>query len=97
MARQILGMVATGPIIGRFPIAGDAAEVWEIEVRRDTPITAAPLKDITLLQSLVAAIEREDFVKVPGADDQLQPGDTAVVLVQRESVDDTLALFQQAK
>ena len=39
---------------------------------------------------------REDFVSVPGADDQLKAGDTAVVLVHKNSIADTLAIFERA-
>ena len=37
---------------------------------------------------------REGFSKVPGANDQLKAGDTALVLVQRENIKETLALFE---
>lgn len=97
MARQVLGMVDAGPIIGRSDISGGDAEVWEVEVGADAPITAAPLKEIVLHNSLIAAIEREDYIRVPGADDQLLPGDTAVVLVQKESIAETLELFKSAR
>jgi trk system potassium uptake protein TrkA len=94
MARQVLGMVEAGPIISRSSISGGDAEVWEIEVHAETPITRAPLKDIVLNQSLIAAVEREDFVRVAGANDQLSPGDTAIVLVQKASAAETLKWFE---
>lgn len=94
MARQILGMVQGGPILNRSDVAAGDAEVWEVEIMADTPITRAPLKDIELRQSLIAAIVREDYVRVPGANDQVQPGDTVVVLVQKPSMAETLRLFQ---
>jgi len=97
MARQVLGMIEAGPITCRTPISGGDAEVWEIEVNRGAAITEAPLKDLALHRSLIAAIEREDFIRVPGADDQLTPGDTAVVLVQTDSRDETLKLFDSGK
>jgi len=94
MAQQILGMVEAGPILARSRIAGGVAEIWEVEVVENVPITQAPLKDISLPQSLIVAIEREDYVRVPGADDQLRPGDTAIVLLQTASIDETLKLFE---
>ncbi len=94
MARQVLGLVESGPILDRSFISGHDAEVWEVEVNEGVPITKAPLKDIPLKQSSIAAIERDDFVRVPLADDQLRPGDTAVVLVQTAYAKDTIALFQ---
>ncbi|MEQ9407769.1 MAG: Trk system potassium transporter TrkA [Fuerstiella sp.] len=93
MARQIVGLVSKGAVRERCPIAGDAAEVWEVEVREGSPATKAPLKDLALSQSLVAAVERGDFVRVPNADDQLQAGDTAVLLVQRQAEAQIQTLF----
>lgn len=94
MAQQILGMVQAGPILARSELAGGVAEVWELEVPPKSRVTKAPLKDLVLPQQcLIAAIVREDYVRVPGADDQLREGDTLVILVQRESVADTLKMF----
>ena len=94
MAQQVLGMVGGGPVLNRSPIADGAAEVLEIEVLEGVPITSAPLKEIDLRHSLIAAIVREDYVRVPGADDQLRSGDTAIVLVQENYVDENLKLFE---
>lgn len=93
MARQIVGLVAKGPVRERSPIAGDSASVWEVEVRKDVPATLAPLRDLPLEKCLVAAIEREKFVKVPNADDQLKVGDTAVLLVHKDAEAEVLKLF----
>ncbi len=93
MARQILGMVESGPIISRSTIGGGDAEVWEVEVEEGAPVTEAPLRNIVFPKSLLASIVREDYMSVPGADDQLRAGDIVVVLVQKQSVDETLKLF----
>lgn len=95
-ARQMLGMVQGGVIIGGSGVSGGDAEIWEVEIVDGAPVTRGPLKDVSLPGCLIAAIVREDFVKVPGADDQLRPGDSAVVLVHRESIADALALFEHA-
>ncbi|MCA9115141.1 MAG: Trk system potassium transporter TrkA [Planctomycetaceae bacterium] len=91
--RQVLGMVETGPRLDRTILSGGEAEVWEMEVLPGAPITRAPLKELQLPHILIAAIEREEFVRVPGADDQLQTGDTAVVLVQVASRAEAMELF----
>jgi len=93
MARQIVGLVATGPIKERSPVADDSAEVWEVEVRDGVAATQAPLRELPLTGCLLAAIERQEFVKVPGADDQLQSGDTVVLLVHRAVESKIAALF----
>lgn len=94
MARQIVGLVSQGPVRERSPIAGDTADVWEVEITSGAPITNAPLRELALPQCLIAAIERNDYVKVPNAEDQLQPGDTAVMLVEKKSADAVLKLLK---
>ena len=93
MARQIVGLVAKGPVRERSPIAGDLAEVWEVDVGKDVPATQKPLRELAMPNCLVAAIERGEFVKVPTADDQLQASDTAVLLVHRDAQAEVLKLF----
>ncbi|MCA9060707.1 MAG: NAD-binding protein, partial [Planctomycetaceae bacterium] len=95
MARQIAGMVSRGPILERSTVAGGAAEVWEVQVKAGVPATEARLKDLQMPECLVAAIERDDFVKVAAADDQLHAGDIAVLLVNNRSRDKVLRLFQK--
>jgi len=92
MTRQIQGMVSGGPILFRSDIANGDVEVWEVEIQSDTPITAAPLREIDFRGSLVAAIVRDDYVAVPGANDQLHAGDTAVLLVEKATAKETMQL-----
>lgn len=94
MARQVLGMVTSSPVIGLSSIAGGEAQVLEVEVLENAPVTRAALKDLVLNHTLVAAVEREGYVHVPGAEDQLRPGDTAVVLVPTRRAPETLNLFE---
>ncbi len=93
MAHEVLGMLESGPIIRRSTIGSGDAEVWEIDVEADVPATRAPLKDLGLQHCIIAAIVRDEYVSVPGADDQIRPGDTVVTLVQRDSAVQTLSLF----
>jgi len=93
MARQIVGLVARGPVRERSPIAGDAAEVWEVEVAKGAPATNVSVRELGLTKCLIAAIVRQDYVKVPNADDRIQAGDTVVLLVQKESEAAALEAF----
>ena len=81
MAREVLGMVTTGPIVRISSIANGAAEVWELDVHADTPVTEAPLKELKISDCLIAAIVREEYVEVASGDDQLRQGDIAVAIV----------------
>ena len=94
MARQIVGLIASGPIRERSPVAGDSAEIWEVEVRPNVRATKASLRELPLTGCLVAANERKDFVKVPGADDRLEAGDTVVLLVHRAVESRVFELFK---
>ncbi len=96
MAREVLGMVQRGPILGQSDVSGGDAYIWEVEVVRGSPITAAPLKNISLPDCLIAAIVRDEIVWVARGEDQLAPGDTVVVLVQRNSTENVLRLFSAA-
>ena len=96
-ARQILGMVQGGVILAGSEISGGDAEVWEVEIVSGAPVTLAPLRDVSIPGCLIAAMVRADYVKVPGADDQLQAGDTAVVLVHKSSMEDAHALFEPGR
>jgi trk system potassium uptake protein TrkA len=69
--------------------------VYEIEVNAHAPATEHVLAKLPLPgQCLIAAIVREDFVRVPHADDRLQAGDTVVALIDDDAVDDSLAQFR---
>jgi trk system potassium uptake protein TrkA len=96
IARQIQGLLNTGAIISRMPLSpsGDI-EVLEIEVFGGAPATEHVLAKLELPpQCLIAAVIRESYVRVPGADDRLLPGDTVVALVARASVDAIEKIFR---
>lgn len=93
MARQIAGLVSEGPVRERSPIAGDVAEVWEVDIQKNTAITRHPLKDLGLTNCLIAAIQRDDYVRVAGGNDQLAAGDTAIILVHKEVQDSIMKML----
>lgn len=95
MSRLIVGMLDPGPIIARSEIADGDAEIWEVELPEGAPATTAPLKELKLRNALIASVERDEFVRVPGADDQLRAGDTAVVVVQKANVSEVLPVFSK--
>jgi trk system potassium uptake protein TrkA len=94
MAKQVLGFLNSGPVISRIALGDGTISVLEVEVLRDSPATQAKLADVKLpTRCLIAAVMREDFARVPGGDDQLQAGDTVVVLVDDAEVDASLKAF----
>ncbi|MGL6195350.1 MAG: Trk system potassium transporter TrkA, partial [Thermoguttaceae bacterium] len=95
MARQVVGLLNTGPIIFRNKhILGGGIDVLEIEVQPDSPITKDVLRNVKLpRQGIIGAMIREEFVQVPGAGDQLRAGDIVVALVQSTFVDEFVEAF----
>lgn len=93
MAGQILGLVETGPLLGQSIICGGEARVCEIEIIEGAEVTQKPLHEFSFPKALMVAIDRDGFVKVPGADDQLQAGDIVVMLMQEESRSEVLQYF----
>ena len=93
MARQILGMVSGGPLLASEETADGEVLIWELEVKANSPVTKLPLQELSLSKTLIAAIVRDDFVKVPTAEDVLKPGDSAVVLVNKSLASEALKLF----
>ena len=89
-------MVQTGAVLARFDVAGKQAAVYEVEVKEDCELIGVPLKDAGFHRALVAAIDRSDFVRVPGAEDCLKSGDVAVVLAQADAAEGVLRRFEAA-
>ncbi len=95
VAEQVQGLLNTGPVISSLDLAsGSGIHVLEIEVLEGAPVTERKLASVDLpSQCLIAAMIREGFAKVPGADDKLCPGDTVIALVQDAAREDTIRMF----
>ncbi|MCA9102339.1 MAG: Trk system potassium transporter TrkA [Planctomycetales bacterium] len=94
IAKQVLSFLTTGPLVSQTNLAGSDVLVLEIEVREGVRATEHVLAKLALpSQCLIAAVMREDYVRVPGADDQLRSGDTLVMLAHATVLDDVLKVF----
>jgi len=94
ISRQVLGLLATGPVISHTHLGGEGIGVLEIEVAEGVPVTEHVLANLSLpAKCLIAAVMHDDYVRVPGADDRLKAGDTVVALVEDSVVEDTLKMF----
>ncbi|NQT41355.1 MAG: Trk system potassium transporter TrkA [Planctomycetes bacterium] len=95
VAQQVLGFLNSGALISRAPLSSGATiEILEIEVLPGAPATEHVLAGLSLPpQCLIGAVIHENFVRVPGADDRLCPGDTVVALVEKSAIDATLKMF----
>lgn len=95
ITRHVQAFLTTGPVIYERSWTEDKTiEVFEIEVLSGAPITQHVLAQAALpSQCLVAAVVRENYAWVPGADDRLEPGDTVVVLADRSVREEMIQAF----
>ncbi len=94
MAKQVMGMLNAGPLISRTSLGDGGISVLEVDVAEGAAATEHVLAKLELpRQCLIAAVLQEEFSRVPGADDRLRPGDTAVMLVEDAVVGQTLKIF----
>ena len=79
---QIQSLLQAGPFCKLTSLAENVAEVYEIRVtERSDSVTGKPLKDVKFpAGSMVAAVQRETEVFVPGGSDMLQQGDTVIII-----------------
>ena len=92
---QIQRLLDAGPVRKLATLAEGIAEVYEIHVSSAAKkVTQVPLKDVKLPpKTIVAAIHRQDDVRVPGGDDWIALGDTVVVIAPSESEKPLRSLF----
>ncbi|MFP6612482.1 MAG: Trk system potassium transporter TrkA [Pirellulales bacterium] len=95
MAQQVRSFLYRGPIISRTTLGTGSIHVCELAVVEGAACTEHVLSNLQLPEKcLVAVIVHEEFVRVPGADDRLRPGDTAIVLVDDSAVNEMLTMFE---
>ncbi|MCA9107785.1 MAG: Trk system potassium transporter TrkA [Planctomycetales bacterium] len=98
MAKKVMSFLNVGPVVSRTALTGSDIRILEIEVHNEVPATKRPIVELQLPpRSLLAALSRQDFISVPTAKDQLQPGDTLVALVEHDQVDPLLELFKRQR
>ena len=94
VARQVLGLLNSGPIISKKTLPGGGISIIEFEVMPGAEVTKHVLANLQLPpHCLIAAIMSSDYVHVAAADDRLTPGDTVVVLVDETALDAVVELF----
>ncbi len=95
MAKQVLSFLQSGPVVSRMPLRGGAISAYEVEVLDGAPATEHVLANVPFPdQCLIAAVMREDYAKVPGADDRLKAGDIVIALIDESELDAALDQFR---
>ena len=98
MAKQVLSFLHTGPVISRTSLGDGGISVLEIQVLPGAMATEHVLANLDLpAKCLIAAVIRENFAHVPGADDRLQEGDTVIVLIGDDDVEPVAKMFGNAR
>ena len=93
--RQILGFLHEGAVISYHAMPGSPIGVYELEIVKGAKIADTPLADLPLSgKCLIAAIQRDGYVRVPSASDQLEVGDIIIALVDGTVSDDVMPLFE---
>ena len=94
--REVEAHLTTGVVVSKKPLVpGSKVFVMELEVVEGAPVTEHVLARVGLpRQCLIAAVIREGFAMLPGADDRIKPRDTVIVLVHEDMIDEMLTFFQ---
>ncbi len=98
VAKQVLGFLTSGPTISRTPLSeGSGLSVLEIDVEPNSLATEHVLANLGLpSQCLIAAVIREGFTTVPGADHHFQSGDSAIVLIADDEIEAVESFFESS-
>ena len=67
-------------------LEGDRFEILDITVRESSKLVRTPFKKLPMTGSLIGAIVRDSTVIFPHGDDQLEPGDRAIIFTESSRV-----------
>ncbi len=98
VANRVLRLVHQRSVTSLAVLEEGEVEVLEVAVTSDAPVLGRTLKDLRNKfprGALVAAILRDDDVIVPSGDDQVQAGDSLVVIATPDSLDPVVGLFHK--
>lgn len=92
---EVLRLLETGPVKHLATLAEKIAEVYELSVPAgEGKAVNRPLKEVKLpANTMLAAVQRDDEVFVPGADSQIEPGDTVIAIAPESARKELRKLF----
>ncbi len=80
-AKEVLRLIDDSPVKRLATISEGVADVYELSEVKGGPAIGKPLKDIRLPRgAFVAAVQRGEDVRLPGADDAIHQGDGLIVI-----------------
>ena len=96
VANRILKLVHRDHVTALAVLGEGALEVLEFEVGDGSPVLGKPLKAVQLPRgTLIATILRGSKVIVPGGDDEIQAGDSVVLIATEASLETARKLLQK--
>lgn len=91
---SILSLIDTGPIRSVVRFADNTIEVYEIHPKKKAKVIGHELRNIKMPpHSMIAALRREGRAFVPGADAQVMPGDSLLVIAPVDTREQLRKLF----
>jgi trk system potassium uptake protein len=67
-------------------LEGDRFEILDITVRETSKLVRTPFKQLPMTGSLIGAIVRDGAAIFPHGEDQLEPGDRAIIFAESRRV-----------
>lgn len=100
LANRVLKLVHQDSVQSIAVLEEGQVEIVEFIVNSDTPIIGKSLKEVfetrrSVRGALVASILRGDQVIVPRGDDEIQAGDSIIMIATPDSLDGVLKLFRK--
>ena len=95
MAKRVMTFLNEGVVNALVRLPGSQIQVAEIDIAEGAPATAKKLKELQLPgRCLIAAIINDEFVRIPDGNDQMLPGEKAILLAEEEVFYNALAFFK---
>jgi trk system potassium uptake protein TrkA len=96
-ADHILRYARPAQVESVIHLGDGGAEVLEVVAAMESPITGKPLSKLTIPAGIsIGGIVGIDGPRIPGGDDQIEPGDTVVVMALTDKRKDVEKLFRRS-
>jgi len=93
--KEIESIIDDRPLLRLSSIAEGVVDVYRVRVSSTAPTIGHPLREVKLSPNwIIAAIQRNGAVKVPGANDIIEVGDTLIVIGKHGKEDALRTLFK---
>ena len=79
-----------------YRILDDRVEALEFTIHEESPVIGVPLTDLPLKKNqLVCCITRGDEIFIPRGGDEIQPGDTVIVVTLEQGLHDVQDILEE--